>query len=96
MISLPWLQVSELEAERGDLSSQLESTKKQCDDIHKELTSASSKFKEAQSQIDMLDKEKGVALRDNAASYEQFIQLQTQVSLGWVWLTGHWVVGRTF
>ncbi len=82
--------------ERGDLTSQLESVKKQFEMARQELTSTSSKFKEARSQIDMLDKEKGVALRDNAASYEQFIQLETQVSLllwgfGKRWSLWHWV-----
>jgi len=71
-----------LETERGELSSQLETAKKELENSRKKLSSASFKFKEAQSQIDMLDKEKGVALRDNANSYEQFIQLQTQVSPG--------------
>ena len=68
-----------METERFDLTSQLDYSKKHLEGARKELTSTSSKFKEARSQIDMLDKEKGVALRDNAASYEQFIQLETQV-----------------
>ncbi len=58
---------------------QFDALKQNLDVTRTDLVSASGKFKIAKSQIDMLNKEKGVALRDNAASYEQTIQLETQV-----------------
>ena len=57
----------------------MEALKKSLDATRSDLISASGQFKIAKSQIDMLHKEKGVAMRDNAASYEQTIQLETQV-----------------
>ena len=47
--------------------------------VRKEAAAASSEQKSAQKQIEMLMKEKGVAMRDNAASYQQSIQMETQV-----------------
>ena len=47
--------------------------------VRKEAAVASSEQKTAQKKIEMLMKEKGVAMRDNAASYQQSIQMETQV-----------------
>ncbi len=55
--------------------------KKNLEDARTELAKTSGHFKVAKSQIDMLHKEKGVALRDNAASFEQSVHLETQVSI---------------
>ena len=54
------------------MTSELES-------VRKEAAAASSEQKAAQKRIEMLTKEKGVAMRDNAASYQQSIQMETQV-----------------
>ena len=72
-------QVADLEQEKGELTMEIEALKKTLETTRSDLTSASGQFKIAKSQIDMLNKEKGVAMRDNAASYEQFIQLESQV-----------------
>ena len=45
-----------------------------------EAAKKEAELKAAQEQIRMLTKEKGMAMRDNAASYEQSIQRDTQVS----------------
>ena len=60
---------------------QMEDMKKNLNSTRSELMNASGQFKIAKSQIDMLNKEKGVAMRDNAASYEQSIHLETQVNM---------------
>lgn len=70
-----------MEQEKGELTVQMEDLKKNLDSTRSDLVNASGKFKIAKSQIEMLNKEKGVAMRDNAASYEQSIQLETQVSM---------------
>ena len=71
--------MADLEHERNEISVQLEALKKNLEVSQKELANTSGQYKVAKSQIDMLNKEKGVAMRDNAASYEQSIQLETQV-----------------
>ena len=78
------MQVSDLEHERSETAVQLEAVKKQMEESRGELATISGQYKVAKSQIDMLNKEKGVAMRDNAASYEQSIQLETQAS-SWKW-----------
>ena len=45
-----------------------------------EAAKKEAELKTAREQIRMLTKEKGVAMRDNAASYEQSLQRETQVS----------------
>ena len=47
--------------------------------LQEELKVTSGKLKEAQNQIAQLNKEKGVAFRDTATSYQQSIQLESQV-----------------
>ena len=68
-----------MEHEKAEAVIQMEEFKKSLESTRADLVSASSQHKMAKAQIDMLNKEKGVALRDNAASYEQSIQLETQV-----------------
>ncbi len=53
-------------------------------DLEKAREVATKKEKELKTsleQINLLTREKGVAMRDNAASYEQSIQKETQVSV---------------
>ena len=53
-------------------------------DLQKTQVEAAKKeaeLKSAREQIGLLTKEKGVAMRDNAASYEQSLQRETQVSV---------------
>ena len=45
----------------------------------KEAAKKETELKEALEQIGMITREKGVAMRDNAVSYEQSIQKETQV-----------------
>lgn len=57
----------------------MEELEKTLESVRGELTKSSKLFKNSKNQIDMLNKEKGVAMRDNAASYEHSIQMETQV-----------------
>ena len=74
------MQVAKFEQERMDLNSQIHSLGLELEKTRQELTKATSQFKTAQDQIESLMKEKGVAMRDNAASYQQTIQDQTRLS----------------
>ena len=68
-----------MERSNSDKDVQLQLTKSEMKKLQDELKLTSTKFKHAQSQIDQLNKEKGVAMRDNATSYQQSIQLESQV-----------------
>ena len=68
-----------MERDHADLESQIRSMTAELESVRKEAAAASSEQKTAQKQIEMLTKEKGVAMRDNAASYQQSIQMETQV-----------------
>ena len=68
-----------MERDHTDLESQMRSMTAELESVRKEAAAASSEQKTAQKQIEMLTKEKGVAMRDNAASYQQSIQMETQV-----------------
>ena len=68
-----------MERDHTDLESQIRSITAELESVRKEAAAASSEQKTAQKQIEMLTKEKGVAMRDNAASYQQSIQMETQV-----------------
>ena len=68
-----------MERDHTDLESQIRSMTAELESVRKEAAAASSEQKTAQKQIEMLTKEKGVAMRDNAASYQQSIQMETQV-----------------
>lgn len=47
--------------------------------VQEEAAKKAAELKLANEQINLLTREKGVAMRDNAASYEQSIQKETQV-----------------
>ncbi len=49
--------------------------------VREEAAKKEKELKTALEQINLLTKEKGVAMRDNATSYEQSIQKETQVSV---------------
>jgi predicted nucleic acid-binding Zn-ribbon protein len=74
--------VSDLENEKRALSGQIEELQKSLSAVRSELMSSSRLFQNSKAQINMLNKEKGVAMRDNAASYEHSIQMETQVGGG--------------
>ena len=79
-MSLHWRwQAAEWEKRNGDKEVQLQLTKSEMKKLQEELKVTSAKLKEAQNQIDQLNKEKGVAFRDTATSYQQSIQLESQV-----------------
>jgi len=65
---------TELESRFHAINGELESTRK-------EASTATSEHESAKKQIEILTKEKGVAMRDNAASYQQSIQMETQVGM---------------
>ena len=70
------IQIYKLEQEsESKVQSMTIDLKKAQDDLVKSL----SNVKNGQEQINLLTREKGVAMRDNAASYEQSIQKETQV-----------------
>jgi predicted nucleic acid-binding Zn-ribbon protein len=65
-----------MEQGHGDAESQLQQAKSEAKKLRDELTSASTKLKKAQGQIDQLNK---AAMKNNASSYQQSIQLESQV-----------------
>ena len=65
-----------MEQGHGDTESQLQQAKLEAKKVRDELASASTKLKQAQSQIDQLNK---AAMKNNASSYQQSIQLESQV-----------------
>lgn len=65
-----------MEQGHGDTESQLQQAKSEAKKFRDELASASTKLKQAQSQIDQLNK---AAMKNNASSYQQSIQLESQV-----------------
>ena len=70
-----------MEQGHSDTDSQLQQVKAELKKLQGELNSSRTKYKQAQTQIDMLNREKGVAMRDNATSYQQSIQLESQVHM---------------
>lgn len=72
-------QLAKVEHERMDLSSQLHSVELELESSKQELTKSKTQIKEAQSQIEALMKAKGVAMKDNAESYQQAIQQETRL-----------------
>ena len=72
-------QLSRQEHEHKECESKLKSLENEMDAVHKEIASTNSQFREAKTKIEMLNKQKGVALRDNATSYQQSIQMESQV-----------------
>lgn len=71
--------MSELERSKGELTAQLKELQKTLDTVRQDLKNSSLQCRNSKTQIDMLSKEKGVAMRDNASSYEHSIQMETQV-----------------
>ena len=59
----------------------MDAVRKNRDVTNLELAATNSRLKEACAHIEILHKEKGVAMRDNASSYERSIQLETKVSV---------------
>ena len=78
-LCLPSMQVTAMEQGHGDTEAQLQEAKSEAKKLRDELSSTSSRLKEAQTQIDQLHKVKGAAMRNNASSYQQSIQLESQV-----------------
>ena len=76
-----------MECSQTALEEQLQLAKSEVRKLQEELSLTGTKFKSAQTQIDQLNKEKGVAMRDNATSYQQSIQLESQVCI--VYTTVH-------
>ncbi len=69
-----------MEQGHGDAESQLQQAKSEAKKLRDELTSASTKLKKAQGQIEQLNK---AAMKNNASSYQQSIQLESQVIKLW-------------
>lgn len=74
--SLFVVQVSQMEKGHGDTETQLQQAKSEAKKLKDDLTSISTKLKQAQSQIEQLNK---AAMKNNASSYQQSIQLESQV-----------------
>ncbi|CAI8046659.1 Disks large homolog 2 [Geodia barretti] len=71
--------VTQLDKERVEMEMQMKRLKHELQTAQLEMNKTASQYKEAQNQIDMLGKEKGVAMRDNAVSYQQSIQLESKL-----------------
>ena len=72
-------QATEMEKGRSNIEAQLQQAKSEAKKLRDELNSTSSKLKQSQTQIDQLNMDKGAAMRNNASSYQQSIQLESQV-----------------
>ncbi len=72
-------QLAKVEQERMDLNSQLHAMERELEMSRQELAKTTSQSKAAQNQIESLVKAKGVAMKDNAVSYQQSIQQETRV-----------------
>ena len=70
-----------MEQKHSDLESRFRAINGELESSRKQTTTATSEHQSAKKQIEILTKEKGVAMRDNAASYQQSIQMETQVGL---------------
>jgi chromosome segregation ATPase len=71
--------VAQLDKERVEMEMQMKRLKRELQTAQLEMNKTASQYKEAQNQIEMLGKEKGVAMRDNAVSYQQSIQLESKL-----------------
>lgn len=70
------MQVSEMAQGHGNAESQLQQAKSEAKKLREELNSTSTKLKQAQSQIEQLNK---AAMKNNATTYQQSIQLESQI-----------------
>ena len=66
-----------MEQGHGDTETQLQQAKSEAKKCRDELTSTSTKLKQVQSQVEQLNK---AAVKNNASSYQQSIQLESQVA----------------
>ena len=71
--------MTDIERERSEASMEMCSTKKDLELARNDLAVNGGKLKTACSQLSILSNEKGVAMRDNAASYERSLQFETKV-----------------
>ena len=65
-----------MEQGHSDTESQLQQAKLEAKKLRDELTSTTTKLKQTQSQVEQLNK---AAVKNNASSYQQSIQLESQV-----------------
>ncbi len=72
-------QLAKVEQERMDVSSQLHSVERELESTKQELAKSQVQLKGAQGQIEAVMKAKGVAMKDNAVSYQQSIQQETRL-----------------
>jgi hypothetical protein len=71
--------VAQMDKERADMDLQLKRLKHELHTAQLELNKTANQYKDAQNQIQTLSRERGVAMRDNAMSYQQSIQLESKL-----------------
>ena len=73
------VQVSSLEQLRDELEAKVKQLRQSLDSKEEHILKTTNELQECKAQMEVLIKQKGVALRENSASYEQMMKVQTSL-----------------